>query len=48
MEQQSQVTSHDITLVLFQRIITLDYKNKYLVTGYWSQSIYAASHFDFG
>ena len=30
--------SHDIILVLFQWIIKQDYKNKYLVTGNWSQS----------
>ena len=34
----SLVTSHDNTLVLFQGIIKQDYKNKYLVTGDWSQS----------
>ena len=32
------VTSHDITLVVFQWIIKQDYKNKYLVTGDWIQS----------
>ena len=30
--------NHDIILVLFKWIIKQDYKNKYLVTGDWSQS----------
>ena len=32
--------SRDIILALFNWIIKLDYKNKYLVTGDWSQSIH--------
>ena len=36
--------SHGIILVLFMWIIKQDNKNKYLVTGDWSQSIVALCH----
>ena len=37
--------SHDIILFLFYCIIKQDYKNKYLVTGDWSQSIQSSVAF---